>query len=171
MKVDKELVVFFGGTRSGKSDIAQKWMERYGQRCTYVATLGQSNDINDRIARHQSRRAYWMSTIELESGDQLVDLIVNATKPLLIDSIGTWLVRYQDFCAPIERLCSALGNRHVPIVVVGEVVGAGVHPESTTTFDFVDKVGLLSGEISNIADQAFLVVANRLMSLELPWWS
>ena len=171
LKIDKRLALFVGGTRSGKSDLAEAWLARYGQEATYLATLGGDDGGDARVARHRARRPAWLSTVELEEGSDLPALVAAARTPLLIDSLGTWLVRFEDFRAPRQDFLDSLQDAKVPVAVVAELVGEGIHPPDGLSRSFVDAQGELTSAIRAIADEAYLVVAGACIALVEPNWA
>lgn len=170
MEIDKSVALFVGGTRSGKSDLAAAWLARYALDGTYIATLGDIDGARARVERHRERRPQWLKTMELASGDDLIGLIDSAVGPLLVDSLGTWLVRFSDFGAPVARLVESLGNSRVPVAVVAEIVGEGVHPPDADSMRFVDALGELTAAVRVVASEAYLVVAGATVSLVEPRW-
>lgn len=170
MEIDNSVALFVGGTRSGKSDLAAAWLARYGLKSTYIATLGDIDGARDRVDRHRAKRPSWLNTVELASGDDLAGLIDSAVEPLLIDSLGTWLVRFRDFGAPVARLVESLCNSQVPVAVVAEIVGEGVHPPDADSMRFVDALGELTAAVRAVASEAYLVVAGATVSLVAPRW-
>jgi len=53
-------------------------------------------------------------------------------------------------------------------VVVSEEVGMGVHPSTAVGGRFRDALGRVNRAVSEIADQAVLIVAGRPLELGLP---
>ena len=166
-----QLALFVGGTRSGKTDLATSWLGQFGQDATYVATLGSGEGDQERVAKHRARRPTWMDTLELKNGNQLLELLEVAQKPMLVDSLGTWLVRFDDFAAPTAQLLELLGSAKVPIAVVAELVGEGIHPVESTSRKFVDVLGEVTQDVRRICSVGYLVVAGTTLVLPEPQWN
>ena len=166
-----QLALFVGGTRSGKTDLATSWLGQFGQDSTYVATLGSGEGDKERVAKHRAQRPTWMDTLELKNGYELLELLEVAKKPMVIDSLGTWLVRFDDFAAPTKQLLELLLAVKVPIAVVAELVGEGVHPLEITSRKFVDVLGEVTQEIRRLCSVAYLVVAGTTLILPEPQWN
>ena len=164
------LGVFIGGTRSGKSDLAQSWLLDRTEEIDYVATLGVKDHNTDRVTKHRQKRPNFVTTTELTCGDQLLEVIAGAQKPLLIDSMGTWLTQYEDFCAPIDMLIDSLTNRSIDIAIVGELVGEHIHGATQLERLFVDRLGETNQRLQLISTHGFYVVAGGVVPIHRPMW-
>lgn len=162
------ITLVLGGARSGKSEVAERLVARLGDSVTYVATGTAGDDPNmaARIARHRARRPSTWSTVE--AGDDLAGALHGIDGPVLVDALGTWLARADEFAVDADALCDALDGRHGDTVVVSEEVGLGVHPSSEAGRRFRDALGLLNQRVADIADDVLLVVAGRVLPLERP---
>ncbi|MGH2713178.1 MAG: bifunctional adenosylcobinamide kinase/adenosylcobinamide-phosphate guanylyltransferase, partial [Thermoleophilaceae bacterium] len=139
------LALVTGGTRSGKSELAERLAADAGLPALYVAT-GSARDpeMEERVALHRARRPGGWATIE--TGDPLAALAGAAGRALLLDSLGGWIARLMDehglTCAEavaplgeegrrawaallrtVQRFASAAAARPEPTVVVAEEAG------------------------------------------------
>ena len=162
------ITLVLGGARSGKSEVAERLVARLGDSVTYIATgaAGDDPDMAARIERHRARRPSTWSTVE--AGGDLPGALRGIDGPVLVDALGTWLARADDFAIDADALCDALDGRHGDTVVVSEEVGLGVHPSSEAGRRFRDALGLLNQRVADIADDVLLVVAGRVLPLERP---
>jgi adenosyl cobinamide kinase/adenosyl cobinamide phosphate guanylyltransferase len=163
------IILVLGGTRSGKSEVAESLTERSGGTATYLAT-GQATDpgMAARIAAHQARRDpdRW-TTVEL-ADDDLPTALGRVTGPVLVDSLGTWLAGLPGLDPDIAGLGRALQARRrsgEATVLVSEEVGLGVHPITEIGRRFADRLGSLNRAVADHADQVLLVVAGRPLPL------
>lgn len=158
------ITLVLGGARSGKSEIAERLAGRTGEPVTYLATgLATDPDMAARIEAHRRRRpAHWST---LECGAELVDALAAARGAVLVDALGTWLAQLAGFEVDTEALCRALRSRAGPTVVVSDEVGMGVHPATAAGRRFRDALGALNQAVAAVADDAFLVVAGRMLAL------
>lgn len=174
---DANLTLILGGTRSGKSAVAERWATAaaIGAPVTYVATAAPRPDDADhgaRIAAHRARRpANWV-TVECPEPGQLADAVTNHAGPLLVDSLGTWVANHWGADADAEpspidpaALVAALVGRSGPTWVVSEEVGWSVHPPTAAGRRFVDDLGRVNQAVSVAANRAVLVVAGRVLDL------
>ncbi|MEE9417383.1 MAG: bifunctional adenosylcobinamide kinase/adenosylcobinamide-phosphate guanylyltransferase [Acidimicrobiales bacterium] len=161
------IVLVLGGTRSGKSAIAEKIVSGFGNDVSYLATAEHDRsdaDFVSRVDAHRARRpAEWRT---VECGSDLVGALRSASGPVLIDSVGAWVAAHHDFDIDTESLCSTLTSRVEPTVLVSEEVAMGVHAATELGRLFTDTLGRLNQNLAHIADRALLVVAGRV--LELP---
>jgi len=161
------ITLVIGGARSGKSEFAERLAAAGGARVVYVATAEVSGDedFEARVRRHRDRRPEEWATAE--PGRELVRFVEGERSgaTLLIDSLGTWVVGFEDFQADKEGLCHALTSRPGHTVVVSEEVGLAVHPSTTEGGRFRDALGEVNQAVSRIADAAYLVVAGRPLAL------
>ncbi len=190
------LVVFTGGTRSGKSSAAQELArirELDGSHVT-VAVFGRENvdaEFVERVAAHRSVRPVGFVTVEaLHSRQWTSD--VPAQDLLLVDCLGTWmgLAMEEAFaaCAPVdlgaadadvlpagfahefaartEPVLSWLLQRAGDTIVVTNEVGCGVVPAWATGRFFRDELARANRRLVASADAACLSVCGRLLSLD-----
>ncbi|HMC53135.1 MAG TPA: bifunctional adenosylcobinamide kinase/adenosylcobinamide-phosphate guanylyltransferase [Acidimicrobiales bacterium] len=178
------IVLVLGGARSGKSEVAERMAARLPQPVTYVATavLGKgagpervgpvaaesepvAGDLAARVAAHRARRPAAWATVELPLGADLADATRRLTGTLLVDSLGVWLAGRENLDSDGGRLCRELVARAGDTVVVSDEVGLGVHPSTAAGLAFRDALGELNRRLSEVADDAVLVVAGRVLRL------
>ncbi len=167
--------LLLGGSRSGKSAEAELRLagEPY---VTYVATGPTGAGDGEwaaRVRAHRERRpAHWAT---LETTD-LAGAVRDATAPLLVDGLGTWLAAVFDEHGAWEgdrsavwRRCDELVEawRGAPwrIVAVSDEVGMGVVPATSSGRAFRDALGRLNERLAAESEDVALVVAGRLLPL------
>ncbi|MFG1701685.1 bifunctional adenosylcobinamide kinase/adenosylcobinamide-phosphate guanylyltransferase [Nonomuraea sp. M3C6] len=167
--------LLLGGSRSGKSAEAELRLaaEPY---VTYVAT-GPDGAGDDewaaRVRAHRERRPAHWATAETTG---LAAAIRDATTPLLIDGLGTWLAAvfdehgaWEGDRAPVTARCDELvaAWRQAPqrIVAVSDEVGMGVVPATASGRAFRDALGRLNERLAAESEYVALVVAGRLLEL------
>lgn len=161
------ITLVLGGTRSGKSVVAERLASALPQPVTYVATLqlGEDEELAERVATHRDRRpATWRTE---EAGKDLPLLLRTLTGTVLLDSLGGWVAGLQGD-AEAENLCTSLTARTGDTVVVSEEVGMGVHAMTETGRHFSDALGSLNQAVAQVADECLLVVAGKALHLETP---
>lgn len=172
------LVLVTGGVRSGKSAHAEALLADQ-PTTTYVAA-GPTYDDADwhaRIARHRERRPESWST--LETSDLAVAL-AEASGPVLIDCLGTWLDAIVGAAglweAPVGEVEDYVTTRTTgvtatlraashPVVIVTNEVGLGVVPEHRSGRLFRDLLGTINQRVAGVCDEVHLVVAGRVLRL------
>lgn len=169
-----------GGIRSGKSDHAESLFADLDP-VAYVATgaLPQPEDADwsARLAAHRARRPSAWSTVETTDLPAALD---QATGPVLIDSLGTWLTARLDalgaWDAPeedwgpqlrteIADLVTALRSG-VDIVIVTEEVGLSIVASHRSGRIFADWLGRLNQEVAAVCDRVVLVVAGQPLTIK-----
>ena len=167
------IILVTGGTRSGKSRIAEQLATEHGaDGVTYLATARPDPADTDhlaRIAAHRDRRAGGWATVECGGPDDLAAGLRATGQVALVDSLGTWLTLHRDLEVPassVDALIDALMRRAAATVLVSEEVGLAIHPPDALSRRYVDALGLLNQRIAEVADRVLLVIAGRV--LELP---
>jgi adenosylcobinamide kinase/adenosylcobinamide-phosphate guanylyltransferase len=163
------ITLVIGGTRSGKSVVAERLAAACGDDITYLATAWVDPDDVDHAARieaHRTRRPVGWRTIECPAPGDLPAALASTPGPVLVDALGTWVASHPDLVVDAGPLLDALVARRAVTVVVSEEVGASVHPESAIGRRFVDALGTLNQQVAAIAGRVLYVVAGR--AIELP---
>ena len=162
------IVLVIGGTRSGKSELAERYAARLDSSVTVViprTAPGTSDaDFAARVAAHVARRPATWTTIEC--GDRLPDALRAAAGVALVDSLGTWVANAVDFSVDTGALLHALQTRAGTTVIVSEEVGLTIHAATPVGRQFTDRLGELNTAVAAIADSVMLVVAGRVLRLE-----
>ena len=160
------IVLVLGGTRSGKSQVAETIASDFGALVTYVATARcepDDTDFGNRIDAHRRRRPPAWRTVEEPCDLPAALAAVDGTA--LIDSLGTWLANASEFAADVAGLCDALGAFPGDVVVVSEEVGLSLVPVPDVARRFVDALGDCNTAVARVADRVLLVVAGRTLEL------
>ena len=160
------ITVVLGGTRSGKSEVAERIAASLPAPITYLATASVSDDpeFEARVVRHRARRPDSWQT--MEAATDLPRVLAELQGTALVDSIGTWIASAPGFAADVDALCDACRKRDGDTVLVAEEVGLAVHPPTDVGRRFVDAVGECNRQLATIADRVLLVVAGRVVELE-----
>ena len=162
------IVLVLGGTRSGKSGVAESIAESLGPTVTYVATAAVDPDDADhaaRVAAHQARRPQGWDTVECQAPADLPRLLREIDNPVVVDSLGTWVTLHAELAVDADDLLAALANRTASAVIVSEEVGLAVHPPTDLGRRYVDVLGMLNQQVAAVADRVLLVVAGRVLDL------
>ncbi|GAC1587442.1 MAG: bifunctional adenosylcobinamide kinase/adenosylcobinamide-phosphate guanylyltransferase [Acidimicrobiales bacterium] len=167
--------LFVGGSRSGKSVLAERRATALGGAVTYVATYAPEGrpdaDMTRRIAAHRARRPSEWNLEEISRGGDLSSCMRRVQGVALIDALGTWVGGSAGFVVDIDAFCAAVLDRSGDTVIVSDEVGMGVHPSSPEGRHFRDVMGQVNAAVSHAADEAWLVVAGRVVPLVDPPWA
>jgi adenosyl cobinamide kinase/adenosyl cobinamide phosphate guanylyltransferase len=161
------ITVVLGGTRSGKSEVAEQLAAHAGAPVTYIATTpAEATDGDEelaaRVAAHRARRA--AAWVTVEAGDDLPSVLADVDGTALVDSLGAWVAWAASHDA--TALCDALAARRSDTILVSEEVGLSVHPDTPAGRRFVDELGDVNRAVARVADRVLLVVAGRVLTLE-----
>jgi histidinol-phosphate/aromatic aminotransferase/cobyric acid decarboxylase-like protein/adenosyl cobinamide kinase/adenosyl cobinamide phosphate guanylyltransferase len=181
------LVLVIGGTRSGKSAVAERLAAEAGAAVAYVAT-GASGDpeMDERIAAHRARRPEGWRTVE--SDDPAGAVHAAGSDPVVVDSLGAWLTTLMDrhgllteagvrplgeagreaHAAALDRvraLAATAAARPALTVVVAEEAGLGPVAVGAATRRYLDLAGDAVQALASAASRVLLVVAGRALDL------
>ena len=179
------LTLFIGGTRSGKSQMAEHLSSSYGPNVLYIATaenISGAGSMNDRIETHRARRPDTWETLECTTdiGLRLQNIDLNEYDAIMLDCI-TLLVSnllYQSgnaldsvsFLARLDRELSSLGNIIVnsatPWIIVSSETGLGIVPADEESRIYIDGLGLANQFLGDLSDTAYLCVAGKRLRLQ-----
>jgi adenosyl cobinamide kinase/adenosyl cobinamide phosphate guanylyltransferase len=161
------ITLVLGGTRSGKSEVAESLAAGVADRVTYVATGSASDaDMAARIAAHRARRPATWATVEATT--DLPEVLATVAGPAVVDSLGTWVAAHPDLAPDAVGLCRALRARAADTIVVSEEVGLGVHAPTEAGRRFADALGEVNRAVAELANEVLLVVAGRVLPLSRP---
>jgi adenosylcobinamide kinase/adenosylcobinamide-phosphate guanylyltransferase len=169
------LVLLTGGVRCGKSQLAVRLAADSGREVVFIATGRDTDpDMAARIQAHRDVRPPAWRTVEeqVAVAEQVEAAPVESC--LVVDCLGLWVANLMlaekpeaDVVAGARRLARALARRPAAIVVTNEV-GMGVHPQTPAGRAFRDRLGRVNSVVAAAADEAYLVVAGRLLPLLEP---
>lgn len=180
------MILVTGGTRSGKSSLAERLAADMGGRILYVATAEPGDDeMRLRIERHQAARpAEWgtltaprdaiaaLRAVEGQWDTILFDcLTLYATNLLLeyeADSPDPELILAED----MESLGDYLRERWPQSVIVTNEVGSGIVPVHRLSRIFRDLQGRVNQLFAQKADEVYLCISGVPMKIKgagAPW--
>jgi adenosyl cobinamide kinase/adenosyl cobinamide phosphate guanylyltransferase len=168
------ITLVLGGTRSGKSEVAEALAAAAPAPITYVATgTATDADMAARIAAHRERRPGGWATVEAGTpatpdSPGLPDVLASLDGSVLVDSLGTWVAGFPDLVPDAAGLVRCLESRRGDTIVVSEEVGLGVHATTAAGRRFADELGALNRAVAEVADDVLLVVAGRVLPLARP---
>jgi adenosylcobinamide kinase / adenosylcobinamide-phosphate guanylyltransferase len=172
------MIVFIsGGVRSGKSRIAETYVQKLaapGSQVHYIATARASDDeMKQRIAHHQKRRqkqtvkwATWEQPVRL---DKLIPVFTK-NDVVLLDCVTNWLANelFADGSWQKETVCfrkarqmwatlQQLENASRALIIVSNELFSGGVPDDLGTYHFMKTLGWLHQQIVTNAQVAILV--------------
>lgn len=186
-----KLILALGGSRSGKSEFAEKIALGLGERVIYIATAAvRDQEMEERVRLHRGRRPSTWETVEEEKNILNVLEKGRAGDVFLLDCITVWITNLLlDEGTPgkdsepaekaawildcVARLSNAV-EKGLHLVVVSNEVGLGLVPEYPLGRVFRDLAGKVNQVLAAKADQVFFTVAGlplEIKSLARTEWS
>lgn len=169
----KELIL--GGTRSGKSALAERMAMESGLPVTYVATArpGEDPEMRERVLHHQQRRPGHWGLVEV--GADLASELVRRDRPdhcLLVDCLTLWLTHLlwnedEDTCRrEQQRFLEVLPGLSGRLIMVSNETSMGIIPMGELTRRFCDDAGRLHQAVAAVCDRVVLSVAGLPLILK-----
>lgn len=182
VNIDKQLILFLGGARAGKSaqavELAKERERASGKGVCFIATAQAfDEDMSVRIARHRRERpSHWRTIEEPYQLDEALRL-TNEADLVIVDCltlfVSNWLLKEAD-----EQRCELLvrqitddflrvaQSRQQTIICVSNEVGLGVVPETRLGRIFRDVLGRVNQDFSAAVDEVYLLVAGLKLQLK-----
>jgi len=164
------ITLITGAIKSGKSEFAEKKALNYDQ-LTYLALskpLPNDKQWQDKINLHKSRRPLYWNVFE---NDDLFYIFKNVSGPLLIDSIGGFVVKNindnnNEWNKNLHQLNKVLTEYKSDIIIVGEQVGWGLVSEYKIGNIFAERMGEVLRDITNISSDNWLTINGKAIKLD-----
>ena len=176
-----EIIFVTGGSRSGKSDYAQKTAEALPGPRAYLATCPIiDEEMAERCRKHQEARARadW-DTIEEERDIAGILNDGEKHKVILVDCLTLWVnnliyeaeqngrvMTEEDITGKCRDLLAACATFTGTIIFVTNEVGMGVVPDSSLGRRFRDIAGRCNQIIAASADEAIFLVSGIPLHLK-----
>ena len=170
------LTLLLGGARCGKSALAIDLARgREGLPVTFLATAEPvDREIAERIDRHRAERPGDWET--LEEPIELERALGGPTDGVVVvDCLTLWvsnmLGRRFDDVTVLQRAAHFATRAHErpgPVIVVSNEVGSGIVPADALSRRYRDALGRVNATFAARSDEAFLVVAGRVLALSRP---
>jgi histidinol-phosphate/aromatic aminotransferase/cobyric acid decarboxylase-like protein/adenosyl cobinamide kinase/adenosyl cobinamide phosphate guanylyltransferase len=178
------LALVIGGTRSGKSEHAERLARATGLPVRYVATAdGADPTMEERVRGHRARRPESWTTVQ--AGARLSNSLLDAAGTcVLIDGLGPWIATALhlagafdrpdrellgrvagEVLADVDRVALA-AERAGAAIVVAEQAGEGVLPPDPVARAWLDMLGEATQRLAVHARCVELVVAGRALTID-----
>ena len=164
------ITLITGAIKSGKSEFAEKIATVY-KNLTYIALSDSRPDDlvwQEKIKLHKSRRP---SNWEVVENDDLFYVFNNVSGPLLIDSIGGFVVKNineddNEWKRNLLLLNKCLIEYKSDIIIVGEQVGWGLVSEYKIGNIFTERIGEVLKDITLISSNNWLTINGKAIKLD-----
>jgi adenosylcobinamide kinase / adenosylcobinamide-phosphate guanylyltransferase len=167
------LTLLTGGARAGKSAIAVRMAKEWTAPWTVIATAEPRDaEMTERIARHRAERPAEWETIEEPVALAETLRKLDAPTCVIVDCLTLWVSNLFEHGATDEEIvglareaAAIASSRAAPAIAVTNEVGLGIVPNTAVARRFRDALGGANAIFAEAADQAYLVVAGRLLPL------
>jgi adenosylcobinamide kinase / adenosylcobinamide-phosphate guanylyltransferase len=171
------LTVLLGGARSGKSRLAVDLATARAAPVTFIAT-GEAGDAEmaERIATHRAERPDGWVTVEapLDVEEALVE--ADPAHTVILDCLTLWVANTLGRGAEAKSILQtattaahAAATRDALTIAISNEVGLGVVPATPLGRAYRDVLGSVNAIWVEASADAALVVAGRLLRLEVTW--
>jgi len=163
--------LILGGTKSGKSRLAERWAEASGLPVTVIATAqALDTEMQARIAHHQATRPKHWHLVEapIMLGHTLHATVQNHapdTMCIIVDCLTLWLTQVimQDcenkLQQEVAELLDAVKQSKQMLIVVSNETNMGIVPANKLSRRYMDEVGLLHQNLATQCDNVVLTIA------------
>lgn len=176
------MILVTGGTRSGKSTLAERLAADFGGRVLYVATAEPGDDeMRLRIERHQAGRPPEWGTltaprdvverlreVEGQWDTILFDCLTLYTTNLLLEKEAESPDPEVVLAYDMQGLADYLAERWPRSVVVTNEVGSGIVPAHRLSRLFRDLQGRVNQVFARKADEVYLCVSGIPLKIKGP---
>ena len=168
-------LLFVGGTRSGKSGMAQRWAEAQAPQRLYLAT-GRADDAEmaARIARHKAERGNgWLCSEQpLDPAAELAEVAraaaggagTRTAGVVLFDCVSLWVANLmaadmteQEILDRVDALAAVIADYPLPLALVSVEAGLGMVAMSSLGRRFQDTLGLANQALARVCDTVLFV--------------
>jgi adenosylcobinamide kinase / adenosylcobinamide-phosphate guanylyltransferase len=174
-----EITLVLGGTRSGKSEIAERIAAeaaaRQKREVVYLATCRPGdNELLERVRKHRERRpAHWTTIEETHDPARAIGDLKQPAATTILECLSflifNWMeegARDEEIASRLDRLIATMhATGHAFIVVSNDVSGALIPPDPSTR-RYQDLVGRANQQMAAAADRVILAVAGLPLTLK-----
>ncbi len=169
---------FLGGTRSGKSRLAeqaaQTIADRDGKQLVYIATATAGDEeMAARIKKHQQGRGdYWQLVEEPLALAATLEKYSTQDACIVVDCLTLWLTNLllaeenNRFETEVEKLFAVLPQLRGHIIFISNEVGQGLVATDPLSRRFVDETGLIHQRLAQVCDRVYFVTAGLAQQLK-----
>ena len=164
------ITLITGAIKSGKSEFAEK-KALVHNKLTYIAlseSRPEDENWQNKIKLHKARRP---SNWEVYEIDDLLYAFKNVSGPLLIDSIGGFVVKNindnnNEWKRNLFLLNKCLIEYKSDIIIVGEQVGWGLVSQFEIGNIFTERIGEVLRDITLISSDNWLTINGKAIKLD-----
>ena len=181
--MNAELVLVLGGTRSGKSEFAEKYVLHQGALGAYIATAEiLADEMAMRVKLHKERRKQrWVNYEAPYAAEKVLQEAGQAADAILFDSLTVYLSNLIYGKEPLqgtteakaaavrEQIAQVLAAARATcktVVFVASDVGGGIVPANHMAREFQDLAGWVNQQGGAAADHVYYVLAGQAVDIK-----
>ena len=181
------LILVTGGARSGKSEFAERYVEKYATKAGYIATAEVLDDeMGRRVELHRQRRSssFWTTYEYPRNAEQVFAQLPVDIDMVLFDCLTVYVANmmYSSFEKAdskddpadvfklvkenIRKLLEAASSSGRTVVFVTNEVGCGIVPDNYLAREYRDMIGLVNAMVAKACDKLFLTVCGHAVDIK-----
>ncbi|MDR2745406.1 MAG: bifunctional adenosylcobinamide kinase/adenosylcobinamide-phosphate guanylyltransferase [Desulfovibrio sp.] len=174
------VLLFVGGTRSGKSSLALRWAESQAVRRLFLATCVPGDaEMAARVDRHRAERGPAWECLEEDLDPQkaleahLFSAGADGPGVMLFDCVSMWIANMLyagltpgDALSRTEQFGEYLVGLGLPAVLVSTEAGLGIVPSNPVGRRFQDTLGLANQGLARVCRTVILVCCGLPLPLK-----
>lgn len=179
-----KVILVTGGSRSGKSEFAEKLVCSLGPKCAYIATAEiLDEEMRVRVHEHRKRREsdFWLNYEAPFCAHEVMEKLPDEVTSILFDCVTMYLTnliygkysthldetqKQQKMFATMNLLLAAAKQSGKNVVFVTNELGSGIVPFNEMSREFRDLAGQANQLLAKEADEAYLVVSGIAIDLK-----
>ncbi|MGN0258349.1 MAG: bifunctional adenosylcobinamide kinase/adenosylcobinamide-phosphate guanylyltransferase [Bacteroides sp.] len=163
--MNRRIILITGGTRSGKSSMAEKMALSLSPNPIYLATARiWDEEFRQRVLRHQQNRGPQWTNIEEDKQLSLHDC---SGRVVLVDCLTLWCTNFFfDLGAHVEQALQAaqaefdrFTTQEATFIFVTNEIGSGEVSANEVQRKFTDLQGWMNQYVAQRADEVYLMVS------------
>lgn len=177
------LILVTGGARSGKSEFAERYVEKYATKAGYIATAEVLDDeMGRRVELHRQRRSssFWTTYEYPQNAEQVFTQLPSDIDMVLFDCLTVYVANmmYGNFekSTPedvlllvkenVQKLLDAASVSGRTVVFVTNEVGCGIVPDNYLAREYRDVIGVVNTMVAKACDKLFLTVCGHAVDIK-----
>lgn len=177
------LILVTGGARSGKSEFAERYVEKYATKAGYIATAEVLDDeMGRRVELHRQRRSssFWTTYEYPQNAEQVFAQLPSDIDMVLFDCLTVYVANmmYGNFekSTPedvlllvkenVQKLLDAANVSGRTVVFVTNEVGCGIVPDNYLAREYRDVIGVVNTMVAKACDKLFLTVCGHAVDIK-----
>lgn len=177
------LILVTGGARSGKSEFAEGYVEKYATKAGYIATAEVLDDeMGRRVELHRQRRSssFWTTYEYPQNAEQVFTQLPSDIDMVLFDCLTVYVANmmYGNFekSTPedvlllvkenVQKLLDAASVSGRTVVFVTNEVGCGIVPDNYLAREYRDVIGVVNTMVAKACDKLFLTVCGHAVDIK-----